>query len=162
MFCMTTNADERLAQFLDDEDVAQLERFGYDEGWELGSWVIERGRRDGLMIAVTVTLGEQRVFSAALPGTSHDNDLWLDRKINVVQMFAHSSYYVQHLFAKQGRDFRTESRLDPTLYAAAGGGFPIRVGGVLVGAIAVSGWHEDGEHALAVEAISALRDRQLS
>lgn len=159
---MTTNTDERLAQFLEDEDVAQLEQFGYDEAWELGGWVIERGRRDGLTIAVSVTLGEQRVFSAALPGTSHDNDLWLDRKIGVVQMFAHSSYYVQHLFAKQGRDFRVESRLDPNLYAAAGGGFPIRVSGMLVGAIAVSGWHEEGEHALAVEALGALRDRQVS
>ena len=160
MFLMTTNADTRLAQLLEDEELAQLEHFGYAEAWELGAWVIDRARRDKLAVAVSVTLGEQRAFSAALEGTSHDNDLWLDRKIGVVQMFAHSSYYVQHLFARQGRDFRVESRLDPALYAAAGGGFPIRVGGMLVGAIAVSGWHEDGEHALAVEAITALRDRQ--
>ena len=162
MLVMTTNLDDRLAQLLDDENVAQLEHFGYAEAWELGAWVIERARRDGISLAVSVTLGEQRAFSAALEGTSHDNDLWLDRKIGVVQVFAHSSYYVQHLFAKQGRDFRTESRLDPHLYAAAGGGFPIRVHGMLVGAIAVSGWHEDGEHALGVEAITALRDRQLT
>ncbi len=157
---MTTNLGETLAALLHDEEDAQLARFGYDEARRLGAWVIERGLRDGLSIAVTVTLGEQRVFSAALPGTSHDNDLWLDRKIAVVGMFAHSSYYVQHLFAQQGRDFRVESRLDPMLYAAAGGGFPIRVDGLLVGAIAVSGWNEPGEHALAVEAIVALRAEQ--
>jgi uncharacterized protein (UPF0303 family) len=162
MFAMTTNLDETLAALLEDEHTAQLERFGYEEARRLGGWVLERGIRDGLTIAVTVTLGEQRVYSAALPGTSHDNDLWLDRKIAVVGMFAHSSYYVQHLFAQQGRDFRVESRLDPALYAAAGGGFPIRVGGMLVGAIAVSGWNELGEHSLAVEAITALRAEQLA
>ena len=160
MLIVTTNVDETLAKLLDDEEVAQLDDFGYAEAWILGTWVIDRARRDNLAVAVTVTVGEQRAFSAALPGTSHDNDLWLDRKIRVVQMFAHSSFYVQHLFAKQGRDFRAESRLDPALYAAAGGGFPIRVRGLLVGAIAVSGSHELGEHALAVEAISELRNRQ--
>ena len=160
MFVMATNLDEALARLLEDEDAAQLDSFGYDDAWTLGAWVIERAKRDELTVAVTVTLGEQRAFSAALPGTSHDNDLWLDRKIGVVAMFAHSSYYVQHLFAKQGRDFRVESRLDPNLYAAAGGGFPIRARGMLVGAIAVSGRNEPGEHALAVEAITTLRDRQ--
>jgi uncharacterized protein (UPF0303 family) len=160
MLNMTTNVDEVLANLLADEDAAQLDEFGYAEAWQLGAWVIDRARRDELPVAVTVTLGEQRAFSAALAGTSHDNDLWLDRKIRVVQMFAHSSLYVQHLFAKQGRDFRVESRLDPTLYAAAGGGFPIRVRGLLVGAIAVSGWNEAGEHALAVEAITTLEARQ--
>jgi uncharacterized protein (UPF0303 family) len=154
--------DELLAGFLADEEAAQLDTFGYAEAWTLGEWVLDRARSDNLPVAVTVTLGEQRAFSAALAGTSHDNDLWLDRKIRVVQMFAHSSFYVQHLFAKQGRDFRVESRLDPDLYAAAGGGFPIRVRGLLVGAIAVSGWNEAGEHALAVEAITTLHARASS
>jgi uncharacterized protein (UPF0303 family) len=162
MFSMTTNLPNRLAAFLLDEERAQLDRFGYEEAWHLGSWLIERGRRESLPIAVSVTLGRQRVFSAALEGTSHDNDLWLDRKIAVVEMFAHSSFYVQHLFVQQGRDFRTESRLDPAHYAAAGGGFPVRASGMLIGAVAVSGWHEQGEHALAVESLTALGDQQRS
>jgi uncharacterized protein (UPF0303 family) len=157
---MTTNLDQLLSGLLDDEKRAELETFGYADSWQLGTWLLERGKRDALPIAVSVTIGDHRAFSAALEGTSHDNDLWLDRKIRTVQMFGHSSYYVQHLFAKQGRDFRVESRLDPELYAAAGGGFPIRVHGLIVGAIAVSGWHEQGEHALAVEALAALRTGQ--
>ncbi|HEX3678805.1 MAG TPA: heme-binding protein, partial [Galbitalea sp.] len=150
---MATNLRDQLAAFLLDEEKAQVNHFGYEEAWQLGVGLIERGRRESLPIAVSVTLGRQRVFSAALEGTSHDNDLWLDRKIAVVETFAHSSFYIQHLFVQQGRDFRTESRLDPTHYAAAGGGFPVRAGGMLVGAVAVSGWHERGEHALAVESL---------
>jgi uncharacterized protein (UPF0303 family) len=110
--------DELLAGFLADEEAAQLDTFGYAEAWTLGEWVLDRARSDNLPVAVTVTLGEQRAFSAALAGTSHDNDLWLDRKIRVV--------------------------------------------GLLVGAIAVSGWNEAGEHALAVEAITTLHARASS
>ncbi len=149
--------DAALSRFLAEEEATELDRFDYADAWRLGTWLIERGRRDGLEMATTVVIGEQHVFTAALPGTSRDNDLWLDRKIGVVRMFGHSSFYVQHLFRKQGREFLTESRLDPTQYAAAGGGFPIQVRGIVVGAIANSRWAESGEHDLAVEALRALK-----
>jgi uncharacterized protein (UPF0303 family) len=71
-------------------------------------------------------------------------------------MYARSSYYVKQLFLAQGRDFAAESLHDPRELMAAGGGMPIRVGEATVGTIAFSGWHEEGEHALAVEALCAL------
>lgn len=145
-----------LAQLSLDEDNAGVELFGYAEARKLGEWVIARGTRDSLPIAVTVLLGEQRVFHGALPGTSHDNDLWLDRKVNVVRMYGRSSFYVKNLFAQDGRDFAAVSLHDPHVIMAAGGGFPIRIRGSLVGVIAISGWHEAGEHQLAVAALLGL------
>lgn len=151
-----TDAEFELESLHADEDAARLERFGYDDAWRLGVWSIERLRTDSLVGAVTIFLGDQRVFHAALPGTSADLDRWLDRKVRVVRAYARSSFYVKRLFLSQGRDFATESLYDPRELMAAGGGMPIRVGDAPVGVIAFSGWHEEGEHALAVEALHAL------
>src|SRR5882757_1441922 len=84
-----------------DEDRTRLHRFGYDEAWALGAWSFERMTADSLTGAVTIFLGDQRVFHAARPGTSADLDLWLDRKVRVVRMYSRSSYYVKRLFVAQ-------------------------------------------------------------
>lgn len=143
-----------------DEDRARLARFGYDDAWRLGTWSVERMRADGLVGAVTIFLGDQRVFHAALAGTSPDIDVWLDRKVRVVRQYARGSYYVKQLFLSRGQDFAADSLYDPRELMAAGGGMPIRVGGAPAGVIAFSGWHEQGEHALAVEALQALAAAQ--
>ena len=39
-----------------------------------------------------MTITDQRVLHAALPGTSHDIDLWLDRKVGVVRNDARGSF----------------------------------------------------------------------
>jgi uncharacterized protein (UPF0303 family) len=155
-----TEATSELESLTVDENRARLERFGYDDAWRLGMWSVDRMRSDALAGAVTIFLGDQRVFHGALPGTSPDIDLWLDRKVRVVKTYARSSFYVKRLFLSQGRDFATESLYDPREVMAAGGGMPIRVGDAPVGVIAFSGWHESGEHALAVEALSTLATAQ--
>lgn len=102
----------------------------------------------------------ESLFHAALPGTSADLDLWLDRKVRVVRAYGRSSFYVKRLFLAQGRDFASDSLYDSRVLMAAGGGMPIRIGEAPVGAIAFSGWHEEGEHALAVEALRTLAGSQ--
>jgi uncharacterized protein (UPF0303 family) len=158
----TADAGAVLERLLADEASARVSRFGYDAAWQLGTWSVGRLRELGVVGAVTVYLGAQRVFHAALAGTSADIDLWLDRKVRVVQAFGHSSYYVKKLYLSQGRDFAADSLYDPREVMAAGGGMPIRIGDAPVGAISFSGWHEDGEHALAVEALQALAAAQLA
>ncbi|WP_308466164.1 heme-binding protein [Rathayibacter soli] len=155
-----TDAEFELESLLADEDAAWLERFGYDDAWRLGIWSVERLRADRLVGAVTIFLGDQCVFHAALPGTSADLDLWLDRKVRIVRTYARSLFFVKRLFLSQGRDFATESLYDPRQLMAAGGGMPIRVGDAPTGVIAFSGWHEEGEHPLAVEALRALAATQ--
>jgi len=145
-----------LASLSEDEGRTRLLRFGYHDAWTLGRWSIERMTAESLVGAVTIFLADQRVFHAALAGTSADLDLWLDRKVRVVRMYGRGSYYVKRLFLAEGRDFATESLHDPRELMAAGGGMPIRVGEAMVGVIAFSGWDETGEHALAVAGLEAL------
>lgn len=159
---MVTDREHDLESLVADEGLARLERFGYDDAWRLGVWSVERMRDESLVGAVTIFMGDQRVFHAALPGTSADLDLWLDRKVRVVRAYGRSSFYVKRLFLTQGRDFASDSLYDPRTLMAAGGGMPIRIGEAPVGAIAFSGWHEEGEHALAVEALQTLAASQRS
>ena len=155
-----TDAPSDLRALIADEDDSRLERFGYDDAWTLGTWSMARMRAESLVGAVTIFLGDQRVFHGALPGTSADIDLWLDRKARVVRMYGRGSYYVKRLFLSRGQDFATESLHDPCELMAAGGGMPIRVGDAPVGVIAFSGWNEEGEHGMAVEALRALAAAQ--
>jgi uncharacterized protein (UPF0303 family) len=134
----------------------ELEHFDVDDAWRLGSALTERCRGRGLAVAICIHLGEQRVFHAALAGTSADNDAWVDRKSRVVRRFGCSSLEVYERYAKDDPDrFFAAFALSPKAYAAAGGAVPIRVRGALVGVLAVSGLESSEDHELAV---SALRE----
>jgi uncharacterized protein (UPF0303 family) len=66
-----------------------------------------------------MVLIDHTVLSAALPGASHNNELWIQRKIRVLRMFGHSSRYLGRLYQERGRDFLGGTRLDPALYSSA-------------------------------------------
>ncbi|MEU2870030.1 heme-degrading domain-containing protein [Streptomyces olivoreticuli] len=137
-----------------DERRLVLDRFGNDDAWELGSLLVSLARTRGAAVTVGIRRGEQRLFHCALPGTSADNDAWIDRKCRVVERYAESSFLVGARFRAKGRTFESHSRLDPNLYAAHGGAFPLRLRGTgVVGAVAVSGLPQADDHALVVEAL---------
>ena len=137
----------------DAPDVPQFTRLDLDLVWRLGSDLVERCRRDALPVTISARLGRQRVFHAALPGTSADNDSWVDRKLRVVAHFGVPSLQVEELVARTGRDLHRDFGLDPARYAAAGGAVPLLVAGVLAGGLAVSGLASAEDHRLAVEAL---------
>ena len=65
--------------------------FTLDDAWELGVRLRATGAERALPVAIAIWLGPQRVFHAALPGASADNDGWLDRKHRVVERFGQAS-----------------------------------------------------------------------
>ncbi len=144
--------DRLLATLLEQEARLQLDAFDLDAGWALGHQVVQAARDQQLGVTVSVRWGRQRVFHAALPGTSADNDRWLERKRRVVEHFGHSSFYVGTLFRSQGRDFATSSGLDPLRYAAHGSAVPLQIRGAgTVGSIGVSGLAQALDHAFVVQ-----------
>jgi uncharacterized protein (UPF0303 family) len=150
------------ARIRQEEDELDFGSFGYDTAWRIGTWLTERARADSLPVAISIVFGLQRVFHAAMPGTSADNDRWLARKQRVVATYGASSYRVGAEFRERGEDFATHSGYDPAEYAAHGGAVPIRVGGAIVGAVAVSGLAQDADHDLVVEALRAALAAQHS
>ncbi|WP_181143632.1 heme-degrading domain-containing protein [Streptomyces cinnamoneus] len=148
------HAGDEVARLEDDERRLVLDRFDHDDAWRLGSLLTGLARERGAAVTVTVRRGPQRLFHCALPGTSADNDAWVDRKCRVVERYAESSFLVGARFRAKGRTFEDASRLDADRYAAHGGAFPLRVRGTgVVGAVAVSGLSQAADHALVVEGL---------
>ncbi len=108
-------------------------------------------------MAIDVRRGAQQLFHCALPGSSADNDAWIDRKRRVVERYGESSFLVGARFRAKGTTFEASSRLDPDRYAAHGGSFPIGVEGAgVIGSVTVSGLPQAEDHALVVEALERL------
>ncbi|MGW5716152.1 heme-degrading domain-containing protein [Amycolatopsis sp. NPDC003865] len=146
-----TEAD-RLAQLADQEERLQFTKFDNETALTLGAQLLAAARERGLPVTISVRRGGQRLFHAALPGTSADNDAWIDRKSRVVDRYGHSSFYVGTQFRATGGSFEADSRLDPDEYAAHGGVFPVLVRGVgPVGTVGVSGLPQAEDHAFVVE-----------
>ena len=148
---------ESLARVEAEERDLVLPRFDLDDAWRLGSAMRTAALERGLPIVIGISLGEARVFHVALPGSSADNDGWLERKSRVARRYGRSSYGVGLSFKATGKDFDTSARLDTTRYAAHGGVFPITIAGVgMVGTVGVSGLPQADDHAFVVEHLREL------
>lgn len=148
---MTEDAAQTLARVTAEERDIVFERFGLEDAWLLGTQMRRAAQAEELPIVIGVTLGEARVFHTALPGSSADNDGWLDRKTRVARRYARSSFGVGLSFRATGKDFDTAARLDPREYAAHGGVFPITIASVgVVGTVGVSGLPQADDHAFVV------------
>jgi uncharacterized protein (UPF0303 family) len=145
-----------------DELIAQEQRlvfdaFNDDVAWGLGLALREAASAARLPVAISVRRNGQRLFHAALPGASADNDGWLARKCAVVDRYGCSSLRVGEQFRVAGKSFDTDSRLDPGQYAAHGGAFPVLLRGTgCIGTVAVSGLPQLDDHRLVVEALEQL------
>lgn len=138
---------------LAEERELQFDAFDHDTAWALGVALRGIARERGLPVAIDVTLGDQQVFHAALPGSSADNDAWIARKTRVVRRFGHSSFYLGQV---HGNAFAEKFLLDPREFAAHGGCFPIAVRGTgMVGTVTVSGLPQEDDHRLVTK---VLRD----
>ncbi|MDX3191987.1 heme-degrading domain-containing protein [Streptomyces sp. MN03-5084-2B] len=146
-----TEAD-RLAQLTEQEERLQFTKFDNETALALGRQMLTIARDRGLPVTISVRRNGQRLFHAALPGTSADNDAWIDRKSRVVDRYGHSSFLIGTKFRAEGGSFEEDSRLDPDRYAAHGGVFPVLVRGVgPVGTVGVSGLPQADDHAFVVE-----------
>ena len=151
---------DELALLLAQEDRLVFEQFDHQSAWELGSAMRESALADGLPIAISIRRNGHRLFHAAVPGTSADNDSWLERKCAVVDRFGHSSYYVGCQFRAAGGSFDVDSRLDVGRFAAHGGAFPLIVATAgCIGTIAVSGLPQRDDHNFVVASLESFLSR---
>jgi uncharacterized protein (UPF0303 family) len=138
------------------EEELQFTSFTNDDAWELGSALVGTARREQLGVAIDISRNGQQLFHAALPGTSPDNDSWIARKARVVNRFGHSSLYVREDSLSRGTTAEEEFGLDPALFAAHGGAFPILIRSVgPVGVVVVSGLPQVDDHRMVIAALRA-------
>jgi uncharacterized protein (UPF0303 family) len=154
----------RYAELLDELEGHERElvfpRFDEELAWQLGSELVRAAREDALPVAIAIRRNGQRLFHAALPGASADNDAWLERKAAVVDRYGRSSFLIGTRFRSEGKSFEEASRLDPDRYAAHGGAFPLNVAGAgVIGTIAVSGLPQAEDHRFVVTQLRAFLAR---
>lgn len=150
-------ADFTLDQLAKEEAELHFDRFEFDDAWRLGTMLVEAGRSRHLPIAIDISRGGQTLFHAGLPGSTPDNDAWIQRKIRSVLRFGRSSMHLSLERKLDGRSLADVSFVDPQQFAAAGGCFPIRVEGAgTIGTVTVSGLPQVEDHRLVVDTIRAF------
>ena len=123
------------------------------EAVEIGECVIKIAREKNLPIATRVYIGDWIAFHASLPGSDAENDRWMGRKVRTVAAKGHSSMCLRILAEEAGieeKDWYAQNNLAESDHAIHGGGFPLRVNGVHVGTVVVSGIPQAEDHLLAV------------
>jgi uncharacterized protein (UPF0303 family) len=142
------------AELLAQEESLVFAGFTHDDAWRLGSLLVELARERDLPVAIDIRRGDQQLFHHARPGTSPDNDSWIERKSNVVRRFGHSSLLIGQRHRDRGTTFEEATGLPRATYAAHGGAFPITVAGAgVIGVVTVSGLPQIDDHSLVVEAL---------
>lgn len=131
-----------------------LPRFNNGDAWRLGTVLVDLARSRSAPVTIDIRRNGQQLFHYALPGTSADNDAWIQRKVRTTDRYGHSSYLVGLRCAANETTFEDSSRLDPDIFAAHGGAFPITLAGTgVIGTVAVSGLPQADDHDLVVSAL---------
>jgi uncharacterized protein (UPF0303 family) len=139
------------------EEQLVFTRFANADAWRLGRAMVAAALDRALPVTIDIRRHGQQLFHVALPGTTAENDSWIERKVNVVNRFDAASYLVGRRLAARGVALDEALGVDPRLFAAHGGAFPIRIRDVgVVGTVAVSGLPQADDHAFVTEMIGAF------
>jgi uncharacterized protein (UPF0303 family) len=143
-----------IAELEDNERQLQFTRFDNRDAWRLGCLLVELATTRELAVTIDIRRHGQQLFHAALPGTTPENDSWIERKIRVVDRFAASSLLVRQRLLASDQALDEALGVEPALYAAHGGCVPVTIRDVgMVGTVTVSGLPQVQDHLLVVEAM---------
>ena len=157
---MNDNLGALIASLEAQEEQLIFDRFDNTDAWQLGSAMVAAATERALPVTIDIRRHGQQLFHAALPGTTPDNDAWIERKINVVNQFSAASYLVGRRLAARGAELDEKRVAEPKLFAAHGGAFPVRIRNVgVVGTVTVSGLPQADDHTFAAESIATFLSR---
>ncbi len=146
---------------LDEEQILLLPSLTTSDALEIGEIAKSFGTKRGLPIAVEVRIGDWIIYHASLPGSTSENQWWIDRKARVVLLKHHSTIYERVSAEERGVDWHKENNLLDKTHAIHGGGLPlITKGEGFVGVLLVSGLPQVEDHLLGVEVLTEFLARK--
>jgi uncharacterized protein (UPF0303 family) len=146
---------------LDEEQLLVLPSLTTGDALEIGEIAKSFGAQRGLSIAVEVRIGDWIIYHASLPGSTSENQWWIDRKARVVMLKHHSTMYERVSSQELGVDWHKENNLLDETHAIHGGGLPlITKGEGFVGVLLVSGLPQVEDHLLGVEVLTEFLARK--
>jgi len=148
-------------QLLDEEQFFTFDNLTPVNALEIGEIAKSLGLLKRLPIAVEVRLGDWIIYHASLPGSTVENQGWIDRKARVVMLKHHSTMYERVSAEERGVDWHKENNLFDETHAIHGGGLPlITKGDGFVGVLLISGLPQVEDHLLGVEVLTEFLARK--
>jgi uncharacterized protein (UPF0303 family) len=146
--------DEGMAILKKQEELLQFNHFTRQDAWKLGKELVNIIQGEGIGLSLSIRLRDGLILFQYLPeGTNQNNESWMTRKFNTVRMFETSSLLNSLRLKKNNQTFDGRG-YDPRLFAASGGGFPIRLRGAgVIGAVVASGRPHLQDHDTLIEAL---------
>jgi uncharacterized protein (UPF0303 family) len=146
---------------LSEESALVLDSLSLNDALEIGEIAKSLGVARGLPIAVEVRLGDWIIYHASLPGSTAENQWWIDRKARVVLLKHHSTLYERVSAEERGVDWHKENNLSDETHAIHGGGLPlITKDQGFVGVLIISGLPQVEDHLLGVEVLTEYLARK--
>jgi len=146
---------------LETEKLLILQSCSISDCLEIGEIAKSLGIQRGLPIAIEVRIGDWIIYHASLPGSTSENQWWIDRKARVVQLKHHSTLYERVSAEERGVDWHKENNLLDETHAIHGGGLPlITKSDGFVGVLLVSGLPQVEDHLLGVEVLTEFLARK--
>jgi uncharacterized protein (UPF0303 family) len=160
---MATTGNFSSAQILRDEESAVLKSFDNKVALQIGERAVALGLERSLPMAISIRIGDWEIFKASLPGSSIENDGWIQRKANVVNLTHHSTMYERVLAEETGSDWHLQHGVEDATHAIHGGGFPIiTAGGGFQGVIVISGLPQVEDHLFALEILQSFSANRIN
>ena len=158
---MATTGGFTTSGLLQEELLLTLPKLDVADAMEIGEIAKSFGTQKGLPIAVEVRIGDWIIYHASLPGSTSENQWWIDRKARVVRLKHHSTMYERVSAEERGVDWHKENNLLDETHAIHGGGLPlITKGEGFVGVLLVSGLPHVDDHLLGVEVLTEFLARK--
>ena len=158
---MTFDRDINSKELLREEKKLKLPSADITSLIEVGKIAMKLGIDRKLPIAVEVRLGDWIIYHASLPGSSAENQWWIDRKARVVLLKHHSTMYERVSAEERGVDWHKETGLLDETHAIHGGGLPlITKSEGFVGVLLISGLPQVEDHLLGVEVLTEFLARK--
>jgi uncharacterized protein (UPF0303 family) len=158
---MSTTGGFTSSGLLQEELLLTLPALDVADAVEIGEIAKSFGVMRGLPIAVEVRLGDWIIYHASLPGSTAENQWWIDRKARVVLLKHHSTIYERVSAEERGVDWHKENGLLDETHAIHGGGLPlITKSDGFVGVLLISGLPQVEDHLLGVEVLTEFLARK--
>jgi uncharacterized protein (UPF0303 family) len=158
---MSTTGGLSTDGLLKEEQLLILDSLDVKGAVEIGEIAKSFGVARDLPIAVEVRIGDWIIYHASLPGSTVENQGWIDRKARVVMLKQHSTFFERVSAQERGVDWFAENNLTDATHAIHGGGLPlITQGDGFVGVLLISGLPHVEDHLFGVKVLTEFLARK--
>jgi len=149
------------SQLINEEQILTLPSLDLAGALEIGEIAKSLADLRELPLAIQVRLGSWIIYHSSLPGSTSENNWWIDRKARVVMLKHHSTMYERVSAEERGVDWHKENNLLDETHAIHGGGLPlITKDKGFVGVLLISGLPQVEDHLLGVEVLTEFLARK--